>query len=210
MIRVLIADDHPIVRRGLKQILADEPDVAVLGEAQDGQDVLRLIREQPWDVLVLDLNMPGLGGLEILQEVRERRPNLPVLIMSVHPEEQFGVRVLKAGAAGYLPKETAPDELVHAIRKVHSGGKYVSRSLAEKLAAALEAGAERPAHEALTDREYQVLCLIGSGKTVSQIAEKLCLSVKTVSTYRARILEKMRMESNAELMHYAMSNHLVE
>jgi DNA-binding NarL/FixJ family response regulator len=210
MIRILIADDHPIVRRGLQQILADEPDMAVAGEAQTGPEALQLLRQQEWDVLVLDLNMPGRSGLEVLQVVRDKWPRLPVLVLSIHPEEQFGLRVLKAGAAGYLTKDAAPEELVQAIRKVHGGGKYVSRSLAEALARAVEDGAAGPPHEALTDREYQVLCLIATGKTVKAIADQLCLSVKTVSTYRTRLLEKMRLRNSAELTHYAIRNRLVE
>lgn len=209
MIRILIADDHPIVRRGLKQILAEEPDFSVVGEAQDGAGVRALLLEQPCDVLVLDINMPGSSGLEMLQEITESQPHLPVLIMSIHPEEQFGVRALRAGAAGYLTKETAPEELVNAIRKVHAGGKYVSPSLSEKLVSAIQADSDRPPHELLSNREYEILCLLASGRTVSQIAEQLILSVKTVSTYRTRILEKMNLHTNAELIHYALSRQLV-
>jgi two-component system invasion response regulator UvrY len=210
MIRILIADDHPIVRRGLKQILAEEPDLAVPGEAQNGQEVLQLLSQQEWDVLVLDINMPGRSGLEVLQEVKDRKPNLPVLIMSIHSDEQFGVRALKAGAAAYLTKESAPEELVKAIRKLHMGGKYVSPSLGEQLISDLQSGTHRFPHDALSNRENEILCLIASGKTVTEIAEHLVLSVKTVSTYRARVLEKMSMRTNAELMHYAMQHRLVE
>ena len=210
MIRILIADNHPIVRRGLSQILADEPDLAVLGEAQNGKEVLQLLRDQEWDVMVLDINMPGRSGLEVLQEVKDQYPNLPVLIMSIHSEEQFGVRALKAGAAGYLTKESAPEELVKAIRKVCAGGKYVSPTLGEQLASALQSGTHRMPHDALSNRENEILCLIASGKTVSEIAEHLILSVKTVSTYRTRILDKMNLHTNAELMHYAMRHRLVE
>lgn len=209
MIRILIADDHPIVRRGLKQILAEEPDFSVVGEAQDGAGVRAALLEQPCDVLVLDINMPGSSGLEMLQEITESQPDLPVLIMSIHPEEQFGVRALRAGAAGYLTKETAPEELVNAIRKVHGGGKYVSPSLSEKLVSAIQTDSDRPPHELLSNREYEILCLLASGRTVSQIAEQLILSVKTVSTYRTRILEKMNLHTNAELIHYALSRQLV-
>ncbi len=209
MIHILIADDHTIVRRGLKQIVEEQADMAVTGEAQNAQEALQLARKRAGDVLVLDLSMPGRGGLEVLREVQELERPLPVLVLSMHPEDQFATRVLRAGAAGYLTKESAPEELVKAIRKVHSGGRYVSPELAEKLAAALQPGAERPLHEALTDREYQVLCRIASGKTVSQIALELCLSVKTISTYRTRILEKMGLSSNAELTRYAIQNQLV-
>lgn len=210
MIRILIADDHPIVRRGLKQILAEEPDLTVQGEAQNGQEVLEQLREREWDVLVLDINMPRVSGLEVLKEVKDRWPDLRVLVMSIHSEEQFGVRSLKAGAAGYLTKESAPEELVKAIRKVHLGGNYVSPSLSEKLVSALQTDSDRPLHEALSNREYEVLCLIASGKTVGEIADQLILSVKTVSTHRTRILDKMSLRTNAELMHYAMQHRLVQ
>lgn len=209
-IRILIADDHPIVRRGLKQILSEEPDLAVLGEAQNGDEVLKLLDSQEWNVLVLDIDMPGRSGMEVLHDVRERRPDLPVLIMSIHSEEQFGVRALKAGATGYLNKESAPDALVHAIRKVHSGGKYVSPTLSEKLISALQAGSDRPRHESLSNREYEILCLIASGKSTGEIAELLILSVKTVSTYRTRILDKLNLHSTPELMHYAIQHRLVK
>jgi two-component system, NarL family, invasion response regulator UvrY len=208
MIKILVADDHAVVRRGLNQIVAERPDMRVCGEARDAREVLALLRKGEWDVLVLDINMPDQSGLEVLGEVKRQRPELPVLILSMHPEEQFAVRALKSGASGYLTKESAPEELVAAIHKVHGGGKYVSPSLAEKLAFALERGADAP-HEALSDREYQVLCLIASGKTVGEIAEGLYLSVKTVSTYRARVLEKMGMKTNAELTRYAICNRLV-
>ena len=210
MIRIVIADDHAIVRRGLKQIVEEESDLQVTGEAANAAEVLRLLRPDDTDVLVLDINMPGRSGLEVLRDVKEQRPKLPVLVLSAHSEEQYAMRVLKAGAAGYLTKDSAPDELVRALRKVHAGGKYVSPALAEQLASALQPDSERPPRERLTDREYQVLCLIGSGKTVSEIADHLTLSVKTISTYRARLLEKMGLTTNAELTHYAIRNHLVE
>jgi len=209
MIRILIADDHAIVRRGLKQILAEESGMTVAGEAQNAQEVLDLVRKQAWDVVVLDIAMPGRGGLDVLKEIKPEYPQLPVLILSMHPEDQYAIRALKAGAAGYLTKESAPEELVKAIRKVLAGGKYVSASLAEKLALALEADDQKPPHETLSDREYQVMCLIASGKTVGEIADELSLSVKTISTYRARILEKMSLKSNAALTHYAVQQRLV-
>jgi DNA-binding NarL/FixJ family response regulator len=209
MIRILIADDHAIVRRGLKQILAEESGMTVAGEAQNAQEVLDLVRKQKWHVVVLDIAMPGRGGLEVLKEIKQEQAQLPVLILSMHPEDQYAIRALKAGAAGYLTKESAPEELVKAIRKVLAGGKYVSASLAEKLALALETDTKKLPHEALSDREYQVLCLIASGKTVGEIAEELSLSVKTISTYRARILEKMNLKSNAALTHYAVQQRLV-
>jgi len=210
MIRVLIADDHPIVREGLKQIIAETPDMVVANEASNAQEVLDKVWENDYSVVLLDISMPGRSGLDILKQLKSERPELPVLILSVHPEEQYAVRVLRAGASGYLTKESAPDELIAAIRKVSLGRKYVSSSLAEKLAFDLEIEAEKPLHETLSDREYQVLCMIAQGKTVKEIAEELSLSVKTISTYRSRILEKMRMNNNAQLTHYAIKNRLVE
>lgn len=210
MIKVIIADDHPVVRQGLKQILTDEPDIAVVGEANNSQELLKQIANQSCDVVVLDITMPGRDGLETLKELRRERPKLPVLILSIHPEDQFGLRVLKAGAAGYMTKETAPDELVKAIRKVFAGGKYLSPTLAEKIAFDLDRDTLKPPHETLSDREYVVMCLLASGKTVSEVSRELSLSVKTVSTHRARILEKMKMKTNAELTHYAVKNRLVD
>lgn len=210
MIKILIADDHAIVRRGLKQIVAVESDMAVSGEARDAREVLELVRKQDWDIAVLDITMPGRSGLDVLKELKVERPKLPILVLSMHPEDQFAVRVLRAGASGYMTKETAPEELVKAIRKVVAGGKYVSASLAEQLACDLEDCSEKLRHETLSDREYQVMCRIASGKTVKEIAEELSLSVKTISTYRARILEKMNMKTSAELTHYAIQNRLVD
>lgn len=209
MIKILIADDHAIVRRGLAQIVSEEPDMVVAGEAQNEEEVLSLLNNGEWDVVILDITMPGHSGLEVLRGLKQMRPTLPVLILSMHPEDQFAVRALKAGAAGYMTKEAAPDELVKAIRKVLEGGKYVSSTLAEKLVRGLAPPAERMPLEALSEREYQVMKMIASGWTVSTIAEELKLSVKTVSTYRARILAKMRLRSNAELTHYAIQNGLV-
>ena len=210
MCKILIADDHPIVRQGVKQILAEQPDVGAVGEAANSQEVLELVRKQDWDIAMLDISMPGRGGLDVLRELKEERPRLPVLVLSMHPEDQYGVRALKAGAAGYLTKESAPEKLVQAIRKILSGGKYISPTLAEKLAYAVERDRTKPLHEILSDREYQVLCMMASGKTVSEIAGELSLSVKTISTYRSRILEKMQMKSNAELTHYAVKKGLIE
>ena len=210
MLRVLIADDHAVVRRGLKQILAETSDIVVSGEATNSREVLEQVSAKSWDVLVLDITMPGRSGLDILKEVKQLAPKLPVLILSMHAEEQFASRVLKAGAAGYLPKESAPEELVKAIRKISGGGRYISSSQAEKLVCQFEPGADKMPHESLSNREYEVLRSIASGKTVTQIAEDVKLSVKTISTYRTRLLEKMRMHNSAELTHYAIKNKLVE
>jgi two-component system invasion response regulator UvrY len=210
MIKVLIADDHAVVLEGLKQILSETADITVAAEATNGQEVLDKVRGTPIDVVVLDIAMPGRSGLDILLHLKRERPTLPVLVLSIHPEDQYAVRVLKAGACGYLTKESAPDELITAIRKVVAGGKYVSPSLAEKLAFDLEADVDKPLHETLSDREYEVLCLIALGKTVKEIADKLSLSVKTISTYRSRILEKMKMKNNAELTHYVIRQGLVD
>jgi len=209
MIKILIADDHTIVREGLKQIISDISGIEVTDEATNGNEVLRKIRAGVFDVVLLDISMPGKSGLETLKEIRLENNTLPVLILTMHPEEQYAVRVLKAGASGYLTKESAPDELITAIRKVTNGGKYISSSLAEKLAYHLEVDTDKPLHEKLSDREYQVLCNIASGNTISEIADEMSLSVKTISTYRARILEKMDMKSNAELTYYAIKNQLV-
>lgn len=209
MINVLIADDHPVVRQGIKQILAEDSEIGELGEAKNSQEVMEQVRKGDWDVIILDITMPGRGGLDTLKEIKGEKPKLPVLILSIHPEDQYAVRALKAGAAGYLTKESAPDDLIKAIKKVNIGGKYISNSLAEKLALHLERDAQKQPHEGLSDREYQVLCMIASGKKVKDIAESLSLSVKTISTYRARILEKMKMKSNADLIHYAIQNRLV-
>ena len=210
MIKILIADDHAIVRRGLKQILAETPDMMVLDEASNGHEVLTKVMKHDYSVILLDISMPGKSGLDVLKELKTERPKLPVLILSMYPEEQYAVRVLRAGAAGYLTKEGAPEELIYAIRKVVQGKKYVSASLAEKLVFDLDGDSQKPLHESLSDREFQVLCMIASGKTVSDISEELALSVKTISTYRTRLLEKMKMKNNAELTHYAVQNHLVE
>jgi two-component system, NarL family, invasion response regulator UvrY len=210
MIKILIADDHAIVREGLKQILSESPDLVVVAEASTGQEVLEKIGKNDLDLVVLDIAMPGRGGLDILKEIKTQRPRLYVLMLSMYPEEQYAVRVLKSGASGYLTKESAPAELVRAIRQISQGKKYISPSLAEKLAIDLEISPDRPPHETLSDREYQVMCMIASGKTLREIADGLSLSIKTISTYRSRILEKMNMKTNAELTHYAIKNKLVD
>ena len=210
MIRALIADDHAVVRQGLKQIIGDLPEMMVAGEATNGQEVLDKVRAETWDVVVLDISMPDRSGLDVLKQLRSERPKLPVLVLSMHSEDQYAVRVLKAGASGYLTKDSAPDELVKAIRKVVSGGTYVSSFLAEKLAFEIGTDSSRLPHETLSDREFQVLRLIAAGESVTEIAAELYLSVKTVSTYRARLLQKMNLTTNAELIHYAMHNHLID
>jgi DNA-binding NarL/FixJ family response regulator len=210
MIRILIADDHAILRRGVKEILLRELKEVECGEAEEAQQVLDLVRKQEWDLVILDVTMPGRSGLDILGDLKKAKRQLPVLVLSMHPEDQLGKRVLKAGASGYMNKEGAPEELIGAIRKVLAGGLYVSPALAERLAWDLHEGAGRPLHEALSNREFEVLRMIALGKTVTQIAEKLHLSVPTVSTHRARILEKMNMTSTTELIRYALRNHLVD
>ena len=208
--KILIADDHAVVREGLKQILSENPDMVVTAEASTGPEVFEKIGKDDFDLIVLDIAMPGRGGLDILKEIKNKKPRLPVLILSMYPEDQYAVRVLKAGASGYMTKESAPAELINAIKQISKGKKYVSPSLAEKLALDLEITTGRPPHESLSDREYQVMCMIASGKTLKEIAEQLSLSIKTISTYRSRILEKMNMKSNAELTHHAIKNRLVD
>ncbi|MFZ0612902.1 MAG: response regulator transcription factor [Desulfobacterales bacterium] len=210
MLRIIMADDHPIVRAGLKQIMAEASDLVVAAEAGNGRDLLTLVRREPYDVILLDISMPGMDGLDVLKQLKSELPTIPVIILTVHPEAQYALRVLKAGASGYLTKESVPSELIQAIRKVHRGGKYITPSLAEKIAFALGGEPAKLPHETLSDREFQVLSQIASGRTVTQIADELALSVKTISTYRTRILEKMQLKTNAELTHYAIQNKLVE
>jgi DNA-binding NarL/FixJ family response regulator len=210
MLRVLIADDHAILRRGLAEILMREVQGAVCGEAENASQVLAQVQRHAWDLVILDINMPGRSGIEVLGDLKRLYPKLPVLVLSMYPEDQYGRRLLKAGASGYMNKDSAPEELIKAMRKVLAGGRYVSPALAEKLALELDEGRERPLHETLSNREFEVLRMIASGRTITQIAEELHLSATTVSTYRARILEKMKMTSSAELMHYALVNHLVD
>jgi two-component system invasion response regulator UvrY len=208
MIKILIADDHAVVRQGLKLIITGDKQMSVVGEAKNGAELLELVRQETADLVVLDITMPGRNGLETLKDLKRDYPQLPVIVLSMHPEDQYAVRVLKAGASGYMTKETAPEELITAIRKVVGGGKYISPSLAELLASYIGGGDSEP-HKILSDREYEVMCLIAQGSTVGQIADKLNLSVKTVSTYRARILEKMNLTTNAELTRYALKQNLI-
>jgi DNA-binding NarL/FixJ family response regulator len=210
MVRVVVVDDHPVVREGFKRIIAESPGFFVAGEASDGAEALEVVEKNPCDVVVLDISMPQKNGMDVLKQLKTQMPRLPVLVLSMHSEDQYAVRVLKAGASGYLTKDAAPAQLVNALRKVVRGGKYVSTSLAEKLATELDMDNERPIHEVLSDREYQVLCMLASGKTGTEIANELTLSVKTISTYRARILEKLKMKNNAEITRYAIKEGLVD
>jgi len=209
VLRILITDDHAVVRRGLEQVLEEEFDKVVFGEAQNTREMIEHLQKKTWDVVILDITLPGRSGLEVLEELKLTHPNLPVLVLSMHPEDQYGIRVLKSGASGYMTKESAPDEIVMAIKKILRGGKYVSPALAERLASNLGVDREKPLHEALSDREYEVMVMICAGKILKEIAQKLDLSIKTVSTYRSRILKKMKMENNAELIRYAIKNQLV-
>lgn len=210
MIRILIADDHAVVRAGLKQFIEKAKDMIVTAEAKNGQEALNHIWKEAFDVVILDIKMPGRDGVDILRQIKAEKPKLPVLILSMHPEEQYATRVLKAGASGYLSKESPPEELRTAIRKVHGGGKYVSPHLAELFALDLEKDSEKPPHEMLSDREFQVMCMIAQGMTLTAIADELSLSVKTIGTYRTRILEKMDMKSNSEVTRYALKHQLVD
>lgn len=209
MIKVLVCDDHVVVRRGLRQILAETPDIMVGGEAGTADEALTLLRRESWSVVVLDINLPGASGMDLLTQIRKERSSLPVLVLTVYSEEQYAVRAIKAGAAGFLTKESAPDKLIEAVRKVAAGGRYISAELAEALASMLAGEGKGTPHERLSDREFEVLKMLASGKTVSQVAQDLALSVKTVSTHRMRILKKMNMKTNAELTHYAVRNGLV-
>lgn len=210
MIKILIADDHTIVREGLKQIISETPDMAVVAEASNGEDVLEKVSANKYDVILLDISMPGRSGLDILRQLKIEKPKLPIMMLSVYPEEQYAVRALRAGASGYLTKESAPDELIAAIRKISQGRKYVSSSLAEKLAYELGIDVKKLRHDVLSDREFQVMCMFASGKTVKEIAAELSISIPTIRTYRIRILEKMKMKNIAEIIHYAVKQGLVD
>ncbi len=210
MITILIADDHPMVREGLKKTLSEEPDIRILGEARNAQETRALVAEHDADVLVLDISMPGTSGLSLLQDVLRLKKDLRVLILSMHPEERFAIRALKEGAAGYLTKESAPEELAQAIRKITTGRRYISPTLAEKLVEELQSNNAALPHELLSEREYEIFLMIAGGKTVSAIAEELSLSVATVSTHRRRILEKMGLATNADIVQYAYANKLMQ
>jgi len=209
-IKIIIADDHAIVREGLKQIVAEEKDMLVCGEAENASGLMELLNKEQWSIVVLDINMPGKSGLEALKDIKQIYPNLPVLILSMFSEDQYGLRAIKAGASGYLKKVSAPTELVIAIRKIVSGRKYINSSLAEKLAENLGSGNNIFLHDRLSDREYQIMCNIALGKSAEEIAAELSLSINTIYTYRNRIFEKMSMKSNVELTQYAIQNKLVE
>ena len=208
MIRVIIVDDHPVVRRGLKQIIEGEPDMQVVNQAGNAHDAFFVISQTACDAVILDITLPKISGIEVLNQLRHERPDLPVLIMSMHEEEQYALRVLKAGASGYLMKDSIPEELIKAIRKITAGGKYISSSFSETLISRQEASG-KPLHEMLSDREFQIMCMIARGKALKDIGEMLCISGKTVSTYRARILEKMKIKTNADIISYALKHELI-
>lgn len=210
MIKVLIADDHALIRKGLKQLLDDTDDMRVTGEAENGMQAIRMVDEMPYDVVLLDISMPDKHGIEVLKQLKANHPQLPVLMLSMHAEEQYALRSMKSGAAGYLNKQSAPLQLVTAIRQVASGRKYISTELAEQLANGLSEGYQELLHQTLSNREYQTLCLMASGRKLSEMANIMSLSPKTVSVYRSRLLEKMKLKNNAEAIHYAISNHLIE
>ncbi|KAF0200251.1 MAG: LuxR family transcriptional [Gallionellaceae bacterium] len=210
MINVLIADDHTLIRKGLKQILDDTADMRVTGEAETGAQAIQMAQKAPFDMILLDISLPDKNGIDVLKQLKIINPDVPVLMLSMHAEDQYAVRSMKAGAAGYLNKQSAPSQLVTAIRTVASGKKYISGELAEQLANGLSQGYQELRHQALSDREYQTLCLMASGKKLSEMAKIMSLSAKTVSVYRARLLEKMNLKTNAEAIHYAISNHLIE
>ncbi|MCS6329137.1 MAG: response regulator transcription factor [Nitrospira sp.] len=209
MTHILVVDDHAVVRQGVRQILSEQFQDAVIGEAASAQEMKEQMRRHNWDVVVLDVGMPGKSGLDALKDLKQASPKLPVLVLSAYPEDQLARRMLKAGAAGYLNKDSAPNELVRALRKILGGGKFVSAAVAELLASNLDDHCEKPLHEQLSDREYQVMCLIAVGKSLKEIADDLCVGVSTINTYRARILEKMQLRNNTELTHYAIENRLV-
>lgn len=210
MIKVMITDDHAIVRQGLKQILSETGDISVTGEAENGIQAISIIRQQTFDVMLLDISLPDRNGIEVLKQVRKECPDMAILMLSMHNENEFAIRSLKAGAAGYLNKQSAPAQLVIAIRQVACGQKYITPALAMELANAITTGTDQPLHTSLSDREYQTLCLIAAGKGLTEISEEMCLSPKTVSVYRARLLEKLKMTNNSELIRYAIMHHLVD
>jgi len=210
MIKVLIADDHALIRKGLKQLLDDTEELRVTGEAESGNEAFRMAQTGEFDVVLLDISMPDKHGIDVLKQIKDSQPQLPVLMLSMHPEEQYALRSMKAGAAGYLNKQSAPAQLVTAIRQVAKGKKYISSELAEQLAEGLSQGYQELLHQTLSNREYQTLCLMAQGKKLSEMADIMSLSPKTISVYRSRLLEKMKLKTNAEAIHYAINNHLIE
>jgi two-component system invasion response regulator UvrY len=210
MLRILVADDHPVVRQGIMRIIEDTQDMVVTGEAENGHDALKQIKEKEFDLILLDISMPGSDGLEVIREIKKSKPDIPVLILTIHPEKYYGLRMLQAGASGYLTKQNAPFELIEAIRKVAQGGMYISNSLAELLVISKRTGSGKPSHETLSDREYQVMYMIAVGKKVKSIAEELSISVKTIHVHRRHIMEKMSLTSNADIIHYAIQNGILE
>lgn len=209
MIDILLVDDHAMFREGLKQILAKQIDLHVVGEVGNGISAIEEIRRHQYSLVILDISLPGESGWDILSKIKQEQPHLPVLILSMHPEDQYGIRMLRAGASGYVSKESAAEDLITAIRKVASGGRHVSAALAEKLAFAIDANVKEQPHHLLSNREFQVMCMLASGQTLKEIADALCLSEKTITTYRTRILEKLNLRNNVELTHYAIQNKLL-
>lgn len=210
MLKILIADDHALIRKGLKQILDDSPDMRVTGEAETGMQAIQMAQENAYDMVLLDISLPDKNGIDVLKQIKTNCPNTPVLMLSMHAEDQYAVRSMKAGASGYLNKQSAPAQLLTAIRKVGEGKKYISNEMAEQLAEGLSQGYQELTHQTLSNREYQTLCLMAQGKKLSEMAEIMSLSPKTISVYRMRLLEKMKLKTNAEAIHYAISNHLIE
>ncbi len=210
MLRIMVVDDHPVVRQGLMRIIEDTQDMKVTAEAENGLEAIKLLKDQDFDLVLLDISMPGSDGLDAIRQIKKIKPNLPVLILTIHPEKYYGLRMLQAGASGYLTKQNAPFELIEAIRKVTQGGMYISDSLAQMLVNSKKNGEEKPAHEKLSDREYQIMQLIAAGKKVKTISEELCISVKTIHVHRRHIFEKLNINSNAEIIHYAIQNGMLE
>jgi DNA-binding NarL/FixJ family response regulator len=209
MIKILVADDHAIVRAGLKQYVSDTPDIIVADEASSGNEALNKALNNDYDIVLLDISMPELNGLDVVKQIKSQKPEMKILILTIYPEEQYAMRAIKAGASGYLTKDSAPQELIMAIRKVASGGKYISSSFAEKLAFSLNRDQARPLYQSLSDREYQIMCMIANGKRLNEIARDLSLSVKTVSSYRSRLLSKLNLKSNTDIVRYTLDNHLL-
>ena len=210
MLKILVADDHPVVRQGIMRIIEDSPDMMVAGEADNGIEVISKVKGEDFDLILLDISMPGRDGLDIVRELKKLKPKLPILILTMHPEKYYGLRMMQAGASGYLTKQNAPFELIEAIRKVSQGCMYISNPLAELLVSSKKAGEGKPEHSLLSDREYQIMYMIATGKKVKSIAEELCISVKTIHVHRRHIMEKMNMNSNAEIIHYAIQQGLLE